>query len=90
MDTSWEGRVSRIILVHLTLDLITRIIVSRAYRLHSLRYESKIWRVGASLDGDMLHTILVTVILCTLTSDLVSRIIVCETYLLRFFYLFGA
>ena len=60
-------------------DLVLRIIVSRAYLLHSLRYEFQIWCVDASWYGGVSYTIFrVTV---TLTSDLVFRIIVSGAYL---------
>ena len=58
-------------------DLVFRIIMSRAYPLYYLRWESQIWCVDASWDGgvscmaDVTYYPWATV---TLTSDLVSRI----------------
>ena len=42
----------------LTYDLVSRIIVSRAYLLYYLMYESQIWCVDSSWDGGVVHTIL--------------------------------
>ena len=39
-------------------DILSRIIVSKAYLLYKLRKESQIWCIDASLDGDMSQTIL--------------------------------
>ena len=41
----------------LTSGLVSKIIVSRAYLLHYLRYESPIWCVDAFGDGGVLRTI---------------------------------
>ena len=66
--------------VALTSDLISKLgIKSGAYLLYSLRQESQIWCMDASLDGGMSCTILVTV---TLTSDIVFIIIVSGASLL--------
>ena len=44
---------------HLTSDLISRICIeSGAYHSYSLKYESQIWCMGASLDGYMSCAIL--------------------------------
>ena len=42
----------------LTIDLVLRIIVSRAYLLYSLSEESQIWCVDASWDEEVLLTII--------------------------------
>ena len=47
--------------VTLTSDLVFRIIMSRAYRVYYLRYESQIWCVDASWDDEMLHIIIVSI-----------------------------
>ena len=43
----------------LTYDLISKIIMSEAYHLYYLRWDSQIWCVDFPLDGGVLHTILV-------------------------------
>ena len=43
---------------HCDLDLVSRIIVSGAYLIYYLRKETQIWRMDASFDADMSHTIL--------------------------------
>ena len=42
----------------LTSDLVFRIIMSKAYLLYYLRFESQIWCVDASLDDEVLRTII--------------------------------
>ena len=44
--------------VTLTSDLVFRIIMSRAYLLYYLRYESQIWCVYASWDDEVSRTII--------------------------------
>ena len=44
--------------VTLTSDLAFRIIVSGAYLLYYLRWESQIWRVDASWDDEVSRTII--------------------------------
>ena len=44
--------------VTLTSDLVFRIIVSRAYLLYYLRWESQIWCVDAACDDKVSHTII--------------------------------
>ena len=44
--------------VTLTSDLVFRIIMSRAYRVYYLRWESQIWCVDASWDDEMSHFII--------------------------------
>ena len=46
------------LLGHFDLDLVCRIIVSRAYLLYYLRWESQICCMDTSLDADVPHTIL--------------------------------
>ena len=46
------------VLGHCDLDLFSRIIVSGAYLLYYLGFESQIWCMDASLDGDISRTIL--------------------------------
>ena len=71
-----------VILLTLTYVLVSRIIMSEAYLLHSLRYESQIWCVDASLGWQSVpYQFWVTVIL---TSDLVFRIIASRAYLLYY------
>ena len=43
--------------VTLTFDLVFRIIMSGAYLLYNLRYESQIWYLGASLDDGVSYVI---------------------------------
>ena len=43
---------------HCDLDLVFRIIMSRAYLLYYLRQESQIWCVDASWDDEVLLTII--------------------------------
>ena len=42
----------------MTSDLVFRIVISGKYLLYYLRWESQIWRMGASLGADMSRTIL--------------------------------
>ena len=44
--------------MNLTYDLVSRIIVSRAYLLYYLMSEFQIWFVDSSWDGGVVHTIL--------------------------------
>ena len=62
---------------HYDLDLFSRMTVSGAFLLYYLRYESQIWCMDASLDGDMSRTILGHL-------DLVSRINVSGAYCLYY------
>ena len=43
---------------HCDLDLVSRIIVTGAYLLYYLMYESQIWGVVSSWDGGVMYTIL--------------------------------
>ena len=64
----------------LTSDLVLMIIVSGAYLLYYLRYESQFWCMNVSWDGGVSCTILwVTV---TLNSDLVFRKVVYRAFLI--------
>ena len=57
MNASWDGRVR--VAVTLTSDRVFRICIeSGAYLLYSLRKGSQSWCMDASLNGDMLCTIL--------------------------------
>ena len=44
--------------VTLTSDLVSRIVVSRAYLVYNLTYEPQIWGGDSSKDGGVVHTIL--------------------------------
>ena len=44
--------------LNLTYDLVFRIIMSGEYLLYYLRYESQIWCVNASWDGEVSRTII--------------------------------
>ena len=78
------GKGNTRVTVTLTSDLISKIIVYRAYLVHYLRKESQIWCVDASWDGgsSVMYLFGVTV---TLNSDLVSRIIVSGAYNLLYY-----
>ena len=68
-----------IFLVTVTSVLVSRIMVSRSH-LHYLRQESKIWCVDTSLDGGVLHTILVTVTMTLiLECSVVGNVSVCRS-----------
>ena len=43
---------------HCDLDIVSRIIMSGAYLLYYLMYESQIWCVDSYWDGGVVHTIL--------------------------------
>ena len=60
MDASLDGDTLWTIFDHCFLNyvLVYRIIVSKAYCLYCLRYESQIWCVDFSWDGGVLHTVL--------------------------------
>ena len=61
----------------LTYDIVSSIIVSRAYNLYHLRKQSKIWCVDSSWGGGVVHTILGHLTM-RLTSDLIFSFFVSE------------